>query len=496
MSIGIYGKKVIFFLIVFVIFGLIAYYISRQFSSASINEASYQTKSDQYVIDVEIKKNGKIFINNKQFPRLLFIGKDYDEFRYLAATEEGVYIDNLIINVHLPQPVTEGQIKQNVYAIHGIESYDFYQEDPQTLVYKATSLSPVSTFTVVAKLPKGLINFPLTTQIVYYIGNIPPIIWIIISSVLPLLTLILLFWLFQQKIGDWRAPKPQDEIEQPPSSLSPGEMEILLRGQISSRSIAATFLNMAERDYIYIVQREDGFSFGKKKLYDPVSKTFAPGLTEPEKILASKVFTEESLKSQREDILMRIGRHVFSKKIAKVYIAFYDSVAKKGFFIENPAQFHRKYYIIGLILFFFALLAFIFGIWLAPEPKFLLFFWFMMMISALLIVRMAPQLPLRTDKGKNELAQWLKFKNFLTSKKVITYQEGVQDIFEKYLPYAIVMGCEVEWAKRFLDRPFKVPNWYTSEKPVVVLEDFMASIFPIIGFISSSLVASKEPIVH
>ena len=58
------------------------------------------------------------------------------------------------------------------------------------------------------------------------------------------------------------------------------------------------------------------------------------------------------------------------------------------------------------------------------------------------------------------------------------------------------MGCEVEWAKRFLDRPFKVPYWYSSEKPVVVIEDFMASIFPMIGFVSNSLVASKEPIVH
>ncbi len=496
MSIGIYGKKIIFFIVVILILGGIGYLISRQFSSASINEASYEMKSNQYVINIDIKENAKVYIDDKLYPRLLHIGKDLDEFRYLAASEEGTYIDNLTIYVHLPKPVSEDQIKQNVYAIHGIESYDFYQQDSQTLVYKAKSLSPVSTFTIIAELPKGLVNFSIISQSIFALSNISPLVWIIVSLFLPLFTLLLLFWLFQQKINDWRMPKSKEEISQPPSDLSPGELEILIHGKISSRSIAATFLSLAQRDYIHIVQREDGFSFGKKKIYDPITKTFASGLSKPEKILASKIFTAENLKSRREDILMRMGRHVFSRKIANVYIAFYELITKKGYFQQNPAKFHRKYYLIGLGLFFLALLAFIFGIWTVPDPKFLLVFWFMMMVSALLIVKMAPQLPLRTERGNKELNEWLKFKNFLINSKPISYEKGAQDIFEKYLPYAIVMDCEVEWAKRFIDRPFKLPHWYSSEKPVMILEDFMASVFPIIGFVSRSLVASKEPIVH
>ncbi len=496
MSIGIYGKKFIFFLAVFIIFGLIIYFVSNQFSSASINEVSNPVGSNQYTINIDIKENSKVYIENQSYPGLMHIENEYDEFRYIAASKEGSYIDNLTIYVHLPKPVNENDIKQNVYAIRGIESYDYFIKDPQTLVYQAQSVSPFSTFTIVAQLPKGLIKFPIFQSLIHSLSNIPPLIWIIISLTLPLITLILLFWLFYQKIADWRTPKPKEELHTPPSNLSLGELEILMHGKISSRTIAATFLNLAQRNFIHIVQREDDFSFGKNRLYNPKTNTLTNELSKPEQYLVSKIFTKENLKSNKEDILMRIGSHIFSKKIANVYIAFYDQVAKRGYFIDNPKQFHRKYYLIGLGLFFLALIMFIFGIWVAPDPKFVLIFWFMMMVSSLLIVRMAPQLPLRTTLGRQEHLKWLQFKNFLTNPQQISYEEGLQDIFEKYLPYAIVMGCEVEWAKRFLDRPFKLPGWYTSEKPIFVLEDFMASLFPIIGFISRSLVASKEPIVH
>lgn len=496
-SIGIYGKKALFFTGVLLILGLIVYFVSGQFSSASINEASYEKTTNKYVVDVNIKENASVEINGKTFNNLMHLEKDDDLFRYLAVSEESSYIEDLTIYVHLPKPVDPEQVQQTVYAVHGIEASDFYVQDSQTLVYRAQQLSPFSSFTIIAQLPKGTVDFPITAKFFYALSNISPMIWLIVSLALPLLTLILLFWLFKQKINDWQMAKPKDELSVPPSDLTPGEVEILFFGKISSRSIAATLLSMAQRKYINIVQKEGEFSFGVANLYNQITKEFSPGLTEPEKILASKIFTKDTMSSKREDILFRIGRHVFSKKIAKVYIAFYNQMANKGYFVDNPAKFHRKYYVIGLVLFFLALTAFIGGIWILPdESKFLLVFWFMMIMSSLVIVRMAPQIPLRTKLGKEELVKWLKFKNYLSSRQSINFEDATQDVFEKYLPYAIVMGCEVEWAKRFLDRPFKLPDWYISERPVTVLEDFMASVFPIIGFVSRSLVASKEPIVH
>lgn len=496
LSFGIYGKKIIFFGAVFIIFGIIGYLVSHQFSWASIQDASYKVEDNRYVIDIQITDDAKVLINNKSMPRMLFMGDENDEFRYVAIAEEGVYVDNLTINVHLPKPVNTANIKQNVYAVHGIESYSYEQTDPQTLTYSAMNLSPVSTFTIVAQLPKNTVSFSLPTKTIFALSKMPLQIWAAISLIMPILTLILLALLFKQKISDWRLPKSKEETDQLPSNLLPGELEILIYGKISSRAIASTLLSLASRDYITIVQKDVEFSFGNKRLINPQTKQLDTNLSDPEKILSSKIFVADRIKNTSEDILMRIGEHVYSRKIAQVYIAFYDSITKRGLFTNNPSKFHRKYYLIGLILFFLALGAFVFGIWLAPEPKFLLIFWFMMMVCALIVVRMAPQLPLRTEKGKAELSKWLKFKNFLTNPNPISASSQNTDLFEKYLPYAIILNCEVEWAKRFLNQSFKIPDWYLSQKPVVAIEDFIANLFPVIGFVSKSLVASKEPIVH
>lgn len=496
LSFGIYKKQAVLFLGVIVLVVALGYFVTRQFSSASINDVSQKSTSGVYTMNVTIKENAQVTINGKEVPSLLHMGQDYDEFRYLAAEEEGIYINKLVINVILPKPTTANQTKQIVYAIHGVESANHYQLDPQTLVYEADGLSPAASFTVVAELPKGMINFPWLDRVYYNLSNLNPYIWLGVSATIPLISLLILLWLYAHQVSEWRFPKIKDQIDKPPSDLAPAEVEVLLRGRVSARSIAATLLNLAQRGYIYIINKNENFSFGKRKPLDLSNQNRDINLHDFEKTLLAKIFTEEKLASTKEDILMRIGRHIFSRKIAEVYVDVYQQISFRGYFVKNPSEVHKGYRLLGLILFFVSILGFVFGIWFAPEPKYILVFWFMMTVTSFIIIKLAPQLPSRTASGRQELVKWLRFKNFLTNKSQFEDQTTNQELFEKYLPYAISMGVEVEWSKRFISEPFRTPEWFVSQTSTALIEDFMEKLLPIVGFVSSSLASSKEPIVQ
>jgi uncharacterized membrane protein len=74
--------------------------------------------------------------------------------------------------------------------------------------------------------------------------------------------------------------------------------------------------------------------------------------------------------------------------------------------------------------------------------------------------------PVRTALGSAVTAQSLGFKQYLETAEAdqIKFEEG-QDIFSRYLPYAIAFGCADRWAKLFADMaargmPVQQPTWY------------------------------------
>jgi len=494
LSFGIYKKQLLFFLGLFIILGGIFYFISQQLSFASINELAVPGESGALNIDVYLTKDGRVKINDKYYDKYLSINPEYDELRYIAADQSGEYIDNINVYVHLPEPVDETKVKVTDYAVHGVGSNEYYFQDSQTIVYTAGSLSPKATFTIVAQFPKGIFNFSPLKQFSYYLFNLPPLIWLIISIIVPLGAIFVLLFMFRQAFKDLRSRKPKEKSSNPPEVLSASEVEVLVEGRVSARSISATLLDLAQRNYIQVFNKDNEFAFIKKKSVD-FAESKSNGLKNFEKVLLSKIFTEEQMKSTLEDVQVRIGRHVFSKKVAEVYLDIYEGITQKGYFLENPTEMHKRYKKFGIILFFIGLIGFIYGVFAAPDPKYYLFFWAAMVFTSFIIIRMSPQLPARTDKGQKAVTEWLKFRNFLIDPTPISYTQGAQGVFERYLPYAIVMECETEWTNRFIEHPFAQPDWFITNKPVVVLEDFANTLFPMVGFVAKELSSAREPIV-
>lgn len=495
LSFGLYKKQLLFFALVLPLLIGGIYYFSQRYSSASVREiAPSSSTSNAYQVEIAIKANSQVLVNGVAKAKLLFIGEDHDLFRYIAADQEGVYIESIEVKLQLPPGASKEEIKANLYAVHGVGETNFFQVDEQTIVYQAYNLGPSATFTVVAQLPHGLVNFPFWQRFTYALANMNVYWWLLVSLVPFMITLFYLLLITHKTLSDWRWPKITTEYDQPPTNLSPAEVAILVEGKVSSRVIAAILLDLAQRNYLNIISKDGDFSFGKRRTIDLASIEKSPDLKSYEKILLSKIFSAKDISSGQKDILFRVAHHVFSRKVAQVYVEIYQQAAARNFFTKDPVRMYQQYRSFGLFLFFIGFLGLVAGLLLAIEPKFFLIFWLMLMMTASLIIKLAPHLPARSAKGREELLQWLSFKNFLSDKQPLSAEVSLS-LLEKYLPYAIALGCEIEWAKRFANKTFIVPNWYISTKPVAYLEDFSQELFPIIGSVSRLLVLSREPII-
>ena len=88
--------------------------------------------------------------------------------------------------------------------------------------------------------------------------------------------------------------------------------------------------------------------------------------------------------------------------------------------------------------------------------------------------------------------QILQFKNFLSKDEVFL---GDEEVFEKYLPYAVALGVETAWAGRFARINFSRPEWFDATDSVEGIDGFARSFLPIIDYISTTLSLSSEPLV-
>lgn len=495
---GIYWRKLFFFASLFVVMGLGVYFFSEQASFASVNDDAIMAGgAGYYNAKINISSKGVVTVNNKKVKGLIHSEESYEEFRYLVLDSTGKYIDFLQIELSYPDNVDSSQIEPIIYAVHGVETSNYYYQNNNTLVYQAQGINSAASFTIVARFPKGAIEISPWQKMIAYFSSVPFWIWLVMSLVLPITTLIILLSIFIKTSTVWQTKKNKEILSIPPEDIPPALAGVLLDGKVSARTIAATLFDLARKGYIHIINRSGKYEFGNVKAnLDIKNPNKIAGLKTFEKILLSKIFTPGIIKSTEYDVQMRIGNHIFSRKVAEVYLAIYEDVTRRGYFLKNPSLVHAHYKNIGLALFFIGVVGLILGVWLTPEPKYLLLLWAAMIFSAWFIIKIAPEYPPLTNFGTHSRREWVKFRNYLRLDIPVDYQNGMQEKFERYLPYAVAFGCEAEWSARFFDLPFRPPEWYTSSKQVVIIEDFVTGLFPVISFISQELAQSHEPIVE
>jgi len=494
-QVGFYQKKAIYFGLA-IAAGIGIYFLWHYYGttgaavSYNVPELSAVTQGK---MDIVIGKNGSVLVDGAKKGGVLKLYEKYDELRILVYDSPGQFINFFQATVHLPADATSDETRQIVYAVHGVGATENYFEDSRTLIFTARDISPSATLTIVADMPKGLVTPGLWQKIEFSTRSLPIRIWLIIAIILPLVTLILMFVMIAKRRST-QLIQVKGFLGGPPENISPALAGVLMDGAVGAREIAATLIDLARRGYIFIVSKGQGqFSFGIRRTGEIERME---GLSPFEKVLLQKIFLPRAIKSTVADVEMRIGRHVFSRKIAQFYLEIYNQATKSGFFVKNPAKVHLAWKYTGIILFFLSFAGFLYGALTGADPRFGLIFWVGGMVAAVVIIRLSPFMPARTNKGNEQVQEWLEFREYLTDRRPATGVESMQGKFEEFLAYAIVLGAEVDWAKRFSQEPFSKPDWYESTDRTVTLGSFAGQIFPLVGYVAQNLARSHEPTVE
>jgi len=255
---------------------------------------------------------------------------------------------------------------------------------------------------------------------------------------------------YWQKYG--RDPKGKGTViaeYDPPADLRPTEVGVVLDERVDTKDITATIIDLAVRGLLTIEEVKSKKFLGIGTSTDYIFRKtsgadgLAPKLKPFERTVYDGIFDGQSerklsdLKNEFYTTIPLVKKHV------------YEDLTAQGFFVRNPESVRIATLVIGLVVFGIGVaLTFVAGA-------------FSVAAVGLVMVIIARTLPQRTLKGVEALRHIRGFREFLhTAERYRLEWQEREKIFEKFLPYAMVLGVADAWAKTFEKLGLQPPDWY------------------------------------
>lgn len=223
---------------------------------------------------------------------------------------------------------------------------------------------------------------------------------------------------------------------EPPKDLTPGELGLLIDNKTSLVEVTAALIQAAVAGYIKIEQVSEK-TLLKKAEYKLVKKKDFAGLGKEESYLLTVMFDTKD-----EINLKDINKRTTPAAITKYQESLKASLKSKGLYTKTS-----KFLSVGgaaglvvLVIFAFTPMIFILGLAVLPLAAY--------------YYKRAGQTPRLTPEGLKAWAYLEGFKLFLsvTEKDRLAFTDAparTPKQFSTFLPYAVALGVEKEWAKQF-----------------------------------------------
>jgi uncharacterized membrane protein YgcG len=287
-----------------------------------------------------------------------------------------------------------------------------------------------------------------------------------VLSNLPLLIPPLLFvgmWRLWRKRGRDPELAPVQTRYEPPGGLSPAELGTLVDGTPDMRDLTSTLVDLAVRGYLRIDVAEDDGIFGLFSSKDYLFTLKKPrtewtALKPHESSMLAAMFSWDDEKAD----MVRLSslKNKFYKHLPNLKEAQYKLLVDGGYYTARPDRV-RIGYVVGALVVGFAIAGAgaVFMNWLGMQPLSAILAG---VLSGLIVAAFGYYMPSRTIRGTRELEKVLGFQDFLARVEGDRLNRIVKtpEMFEKFLPYAMALGVEANWAKAFEGIYNKPPDWY------------------------------------
>src|SRR6478609_2230401 len=274
-----------------------------------------------------------------------------------------------------------------------------------------------------------------------------------------------------------RGQKPVVAVQfAPPAGVAPGLVGTVLDEEAGTIDVSATVVDLAVRGYLRIEEVSSGGMFKRTdwRLTRLAPQRGGEPLAQYEQTILEGLFATAN------PVLLSELKNHFASTLASAKTQMYAEVTRRGWFRESPEQQRRMWRAIGTGLVVVGLASGWFlgfrsvgtdqvaGVSLGVPSGIVLAAG--LVVAGLVVRLLGKRMAARTADGSAVLAQSLGFKQYLVTAEAgqIRFEEA-QDIFSRYLPYAIVFGVADRWARVFNEvaeaaaaagRSLDVPTWY------------------------------------
>jgi len=246
----------------------------------------------------------------------------------------------------------------------------------------------------------------------------------------------------------------------PPEGTRPGEIGTLVDEKADPIDVTATLIDLAVRGYLRIeeVPRKDP---GKKPKDWTLVAT--PGGDDSALLPFERTLLDDVFEG-RQQVQLSALRTTFAASMASVQSGLYQHVTDNGWFRANPRSVRNSWLAVSGLLIAGGAVGGFFAF--STQVRGLALIGFAVALVGVLVALMSRAAPARTALGTAVLAQALGFRRYIATAEAnqLRFEEG-EDIFSRYLPYAIVFGLTDRWARVFAElaaqgRAVAQPTWY------------------------------------
>lgn len=248
----------------------------------------------------------------------------------------------------------------------------------------------------------------------------------------------------------------------PPDNLPPIEVGALLDRKVDVTDISSVIMDLAVRGYLKIKHISISSFLSKQNDFELIRLKDGADLNHPaDKIIFDLLFGHDDHVKLGE---LQSSGTVFQKHIEKITDKTEERMRDEGYFDQSvktktkkPKNYLGILGISGLII-GAAIMGAIFG-------RAGLSVYFLLVIGIIFISELMKLGNKLTPKGVAAFTKVLGFREFLqlTEKdklELLNAPELQPETFEKFLPYAMALGVEDKWAKKFEGIYNTMPNWY------------------------------------
>jgi uncharacterized membrane protein len=245
----------------------------------------------------------------------------------------------------------------------------------------------------------------------------------------------------------------------PPEDLRPGQVGTLIDEEANTLDVTATIVDLAVRGYLVIEEIPKEGWFGKPDWRLTRQPKDDADLLQYERYLLSGLFEDG------DEVLLSELKKKFVERLQKVKRALYNELVHRKWFVKSPEKVRAMWSGIGVAALVLgigvtAALAYFTKLGLLGIP---------LVVGGLLLIAGAKRMPRRTAKGTAMTRRVNGFRVVIEKvEEHMSHWAEQENVFTRFLPYAVVFGVTEKWAKAFEalgQMPADDMGWYRSSHP-------------------------------